>query len=329
MSSAAELIPVREAHRFDEARLADYLRELLRGCRGDSAIRQFQGGQSNPTFLVEAGGRRWVLRKKPPGKLLPSAHMVEREYRIIRALADTGVPVPPARLLCEDAQIIGTPFYVMDFVAGRVFTDPRLPDLAPGERGAVYTAMAETLARLHSVDWRAGGASPDLPRGRPMPRPYPPHPGRDPAAAWASSLRSCLSGSPRSVRGSLPGGPRATPRRPAPSSSAAPRRAWPRSAGGWRSRGRRGAFVIASEAKRSRVWPAGLLRRCAPRNDGAQPSGLGTGSPASRQSSTYSSIASRILARASARVSPWLTHPGSAGTVATYPPSAARCRTNL
>src|SRR5258708_2775397 len=157
MSSAAELIPVREAHRFDEARLADYLRELLPGCRGDIAIRQFQGGQSNPTFLVEAGDRRWVLRKKPPGKLLPSAHMVEREYRIIRALANTGVPVPPARLLCEDAQIIGTPFYVMDFVAGRVFTDPRLPDLAPGERGAVYTAMAETLARLHSVDWRAAG----------------------------------------------------------------------------------------------------------------------------------------------------------------------------
>src|SRR5258708_13549879 len=110
MSSAAELIPVREAHRFDEARLADYLRELLPGCRCDIAIRQFQGGQSNPTFLVEAGGRRWVLRKKPPGKLLPSAHMVEREYRIIRALADTAFPLPPPRLLSEATPIIATPF---------------------------------------------------------------------------------------------------------------------------------------------------------------------------------------------------------------------------
>src|SRR5258708_15967203 len=104
MSSAAELIPVREAHRFDEARLADYLRELLPGCRGDIAIRQFQGGQSNPTFLVEAGGRRWVLRKKPPGKLLPSPHMVEREYRIIRAVPAPGVPAPPPRLPCHAAQ---------------------------------------------------------------------------------------------------------------------------------------------------------------------------------------------------------------------------------
>jgi aminoglycoside phosphotransferase (APT) family kinase protein len=162
VSASPELVPVREAHRFDEARLAEYLHRNLPGCAGAIAIRQFQGGQSNPTFLVEAngiegGGRRWVLRKKPPGKLLPSAHMVEREYRIIRALADTGVPVPPARLLCEDASIIGTPFYVMDFVQGRVFTDPKLPDLSPADRSAVYIAMAETLAKLHSVDWRAAG----------------------------------------------------------------------------------------------------------------------------------------------------------------------------
>ncbi len=157
MSGAEDLIPVREAHRFDEARLAAYLREHLPGCEGALTIRQFQGGQSNPTFLIEAEGRRWVLRKKPPGKLLPSAHMVEREYRVIRALADSGVPVPTARLLCEDPGIIGTPFYVMDHVEGRVFTDPTLPGLTPAARSGVYAAMAETLARLHAVDWRAAG----------------------------------------------------------------------------------------------------------------------------------------------------------------------------
>ncbi|HTP82778.1 MAG TPA: phosphotransferase [Alphaproteobacteria bacterium] len=157
MPESADLIPVREAHRFDEGRLAAYLREHLPGCQGALTVRQFQGGQSNPTFLIESDGRRWVLRKKPPGKLLPSAHMVEREYRVIRALAGTGVPVPAARLLCEDAGIIGTPFYVMDHVEGRVFTDPTLPGLTPAARSGVYAAMAGTLARLHAVDWRAVG----------------------------------------------------------------------------------------------------------------------------------------------------------------------------
>lgn len=157
MTGTGELIAVREAHRFDEARLVAYLHGHLPDCRGEIAVRQFQGGQSNPTFLIESSDRRWVLRKKPPGKLLPSAHMIEREYRVIRALAGTGVPVPAARLLCEDAGVIGTPFFVMDYVAGRVFTDPTLPDLAPAERGGVYGAMAETLARLHGVDWQAAG----------------------------------------------------------------------------------------------------------------------------------------------------------------------------
>lgn len=157
MTGTGELIAVREAHRFDEARLVAYLHGHLADCRGEIAVRQFQGGQSNPTFLIESSDRSWVLRKKPPGKLLPSAHMVEREYRVIRALAGTGVPVPPARLLCEESEIIGTPFYVMDYVEGRVFTDPTLPTLTAGERGAVYAAMAETLARLHAVDWRAVG----------------------------------------------------------------------------------------------------------------------------------------------------------------------------
>ncbi len=157
MSTAAELIPVREGHRFDERRLAEYLAQTLPGFMGSMELRQFQGGQSNPTFLVESNARRWVLRKKPPGKLLPSAHMVEREYRVIRALAGTDVPVAPAPLLCEDASVIGTPFYVMEFVDGRVFTDPGLADLRAEERSAIYDAMNDTLARLHKVDWRGVG----------------------------------------------------------------------------------------------------------------------------------------------------------------------------
>lgn len=157
MSSAVELVPVRESHRFDEQRLAAYLAERLPDFRAPFTLRQFQGGQSNPTFLIEAGGRRWVLRKKPPGKLLPSAHMVEREYRVIRALADTDVPVAPAPLLCEDAEIIGTAFYVMEFVDGRVFSDPALTGLSPRERAGIYDAMNNTLAKLHKVDWRAVG----------------------------------------------------------------------------------------------------------------------------------------------------------------------------
>jgi aminoglycoside phosphotransferase (APT) family kinase protein len=157
MSAAVELVPVREGHRFDEARLTEYLAQSLPGFAGPTRLRQFQGGQSNPTFLVESQGRRWVLRKKPPGKLLPSAHMVEREYRVIRALADTDVPVAPAPLLCEDASIIGTPFYVMEFVDGRVFTDPGLVELSAPERSAIYDAMNDTLAKLHKVDWRGVG----------------------------------------------------------------------------------------------------------------------------------------------------------------------------
>ncbi len=98
-----------------------------------------------------------MLRKKPPGKLLPSAHAVEREYRVQRALAGSAVPVAPMRLLCEDSAVIGTPFYVMGHVEGRVFTDRLLPALAPAERGAIYDAMNATMAALHRVDWRGAG----------------------------------------------------------------------------------------------------------------------------------------------------------------------------
>lgn len=156
MADAPILVDVLPAHRFDEGKLAAYLAGRLDG-GGDLRIKQFQGGQSNPTFLLEMGGRRYVLRKKPPGKLLPSAHQIEREYRIMAALRDTDVPVPNVRLLCEDESIIGTAFYVMDFVEGRVFGDTLLPELAREERAPIFDALARTLARLHRVDWRAAG----------------------------------------------------------------------------------------------------------------------------------------------------------------------------
>lgn len=151
------LRPVRQAHRFDEARLAEFLRDHLPGFAPPMTVRQFEGGQSNPTFLLETAGGNFVLRKKPPGTLLPSAHLVEREYRVMTALKDSGVPVPDMQMLCEDADLIGTSFYVMDHVAGRVFRDPALPDMAPGDRALHYDAMNDALARLHAVDWREAG----------------------------------------------------------------------------------------------------------------------------------------------------------------------------
>lgn len=155
--------PVRDAHRFDEKALERYLHAHSSEFEGELRISQFEGGQSNPTFLVEpvnAGDsrdRKWVLRKKPSGKLLASAHMVEREYRLMTALRDSEVPVPTTRLLCEDASIIGTPFFVMDHVRGRIFRDPALPNLPISERRAVHFAAVETLAKLHGVDWKARG----------------------------------------------------------------------------------------------------------------------------------------------------------------------------
>jgi len=149
--------PVAAAHRFDEAALERFLSEHLDGFSGPIAVRQFKGGQSNPTFCVESAGARYVVRKKPPGKLLPSAHLVEREHRVLAALGRTNVPVPRVHLLCEDASIIGTAFYVMDYVEGRIFRDAGLPDVAREGRRAIYDAMADTLAALHVVDWRGVG----------------------------------------------------------------------------------------------------------------------------------------------------------------------------
>ena len=155
--TSADVTPIRPGHEFDVDRLAYYLASHLEGVSGTLTARQFRGGQSNPTFLVETGDRRFVLRKKPPGRLLPSAHMIEREYRVMHALRDSNVPMIATHLLCEDASVIGTPFYLMDFAEGRIFRDPSLPGLAPNERRDVYAAMGEVMARLHMVDWRAVG----------------------------------------------------------------------------------------------------------------------------------------------------------------------------
>jgi aminoglycoside phosphotransferase (APT) family kinase protein len=151
-------MPVREQHRFDNARLAQWLAEHVPGCHGPIEVAQFKGGQSNPTFLLTAAdGKHYVLRRKPPGKLLPSAHAVDREFRIISALAATDVPVARAHALCLDDSVVGTAFYIMDYVPGRVFWEPTLPDLAPAERGAIYRALNDVIARLHRVDYAAIG----------------------------------------------------------------------------------------------------------------------------------------------------------------------------
>src|SRR5690242_8468559 len=152
-----ELVPVLDRHRFDEAALARHLRDKLAGFDGPVEIRQFQGGQSNPTFHIATSAGEYVLRKKPPGKLLPRAHEVEREHRVMAALAGTDVPVPRMQLLCEDESVLGTTFFVMDHVPGRVFPDRVMREETPEHRAAVYEDLARVLAALHRVDWRAVG----------------------------------------------------------------------------------------------------------------------------------------------------------------------------
>ena len=143
---------VRAAHRLDEAALDQWLKANIEGYAGPLSVRQFQGGASNPTYLLTAGDARYVLRKKPPGQLLPSAHQVDREYRVMKALGDVGFPVPTMRALCNDDTVIGTGFYVMDFLEGRIFRDARLPGLSPTERGEIYDELNAVLARLHAID---------------------------------------------------------------------------------------------------------------------------------------------------------------------------------
>lgn len=158
MTTAPELVDVLPAHRFDGERLLEWLQAELPEVGERLDVRQFQGGQSNPTFLLDTDGGQYVLRKKPPGKTLPSAHMVEREYRVMKALADhTEVPVPRVRVLCEDSTVIGTPFYVMDFMEGRIISHSALPDLQRGDRLPAHQSAIDTLAALHSVDVSAIG----------------------------------------------------------------------------------------------------------------------------------------------------------------------------
>src|SRR5262249_24179441 len=135
------------------------LAERLPGFGGQCEIRQFQGGQSNPTFHLATANAEYVLRKKPPGALLPSAHAVDREFTVMKALASTAVTVPKMHLLCTDESVIGQMFYVMDCVDGRVFPDPGLPQLASAERAAIYDSMNETLANLHRVEVAKVGLS--------------------------------------------------------------------------------------------------------------------------------------------------------------------------
>lgn len=158
MSTNPELVDVLPAHKFNEANLLAWLQQAIPGFGNRLQVQQFQGGQSNPTFLLDTDSGRYVLRKKPPGKTLPSAHMVEREYKVIRALADnTSVPVPKARVLCEDSEVIGTPFYVMDFMEGRIVSHSALRALDKAERLPAHHSAIDTLAALHSVDVNAVG----------------------------------------------------------------------------------------------------------------------------------------------------------------------------
>jgi aminoglycoside phosphotransferase (APT) family kinase protein len=144
---------------LNEATLREYLRDRLPGADRPLSIEPLRGGQSNPTFRLRFGSQSYVLRKRPEGTLLPSAHAVDREYRVISALAKTDVPVPRTFCYCSDSDVIGTPFFVMDYVEGRVFRDPALPELERPERAALWDDINSVIARLHGVDYDAVGLS--------------------------------------------------------------------------------------------------------------------------------------------------------------------------
>ena len=149
--------PVRDAHKFDEDALEAWLNANVDAFDGTLSVQQFRGGQSNPTFWLTDGRKAFVLRKQPPGELLPSAHAVDREYRVMHALRDTGVPTARMHALCEDTSVIGTKFYVMEHVDGRVFFDVRLLEEPKADRTAMYEQLADILAAIHDVDLKAVG----------------------------------------------------------------------------------------------------------------------------------------------------------------------------
>ena len=147
------------ALRINEVKLTKYLKGVIKGFAGEIKVRQFPIGQSNPTYQLIAGSKKYVLRKKPPGKLLPSAHTIDREYRVISALKNSGVPVPATLLLCQDPSIIGTEFFIMEMVEGRVFHDPGLPGLSAEERSIFFDDFVRILAVLHSLNFDSIGLS--------------------------------------------------------------------------------------------------------------------------------------------------------------------------
>lgn len=151
--------PVADQQRFDVGALENWMRQHVEGFAGPLTVEQFKGGQSNPTFKLLTPGQTYVMRAKPgpKAKLLPSAHAIEREYRVMAALARTDVPVARMFALCEDESVIGRAFYIMEFVSGRVLWDQALPDMTPAERGAIYDEMNRVIAALHSVDYKAIG----------------------------------------------------------------------------------------------------------------------------------------------------------------------------
>jgi aminoglycoside phosphotransferase (APT) family kinase protein len=149
--------PVEERHRVDEARLAAWMQDHVESFEGPLEVAQFKGGQSNPTYRLNTPGKSYVMRRKPFGKLLPSAHAVDREFKVIAALSKQGFPVARAYALCMDDGVIGAAFYIMSMEEGRVFWDPTLPSQSPEARWAIFTSKIETLAKLHSYDPQAIG----------------------------------------------------------------------------------------------------------------------------------------------------------------------------
>jgi aminoglycoside phosphotransferase (APT) family kinase protein len=151
--------PVAERQKVDLGALSDYMHKHVDGFTGDLQIEQFKGGQSNPTFMLTAGSQRYVLRTKPApaAKLLPSAHAIEREFRVMDALSKAGFPAARQYALCEDEEVIGRAFYIMEFMDGRVLWDQSMPNMSNAERAAHYDEMNRVIAQLHTIDYKAIG----------------------------------------------------------------------------------------------------------------------------------------------------------------------------
>jgi aminoglycoside phosphotransferase (APT) family kinase protein len=149
--------PVVDSHKFNEANLAAWMQAHVEGYEGPLEVRQFKGGQSNPTYQLVTPKKKYVMRRKPPGNLLPSAHAVDREFTIISALYPLGYPVARPYGLCTDDSVVGTMFYIMDMMEGRILWDGTLPDYEPAMRRKIYEAKVKTFADLHNVDWKKAG----------------------------------------------------------------------------------------------------------------------------------------------------------------------------